>query len=188
MRRRERRRATTLCEVVAMTTERTAHQHRRTRVFSREIRTVNFPQRFCQPTTITKHTEETDPRVWLNDYRLAGQLGGVTTDAVIIHNLPLHLADSPGRGSSICSTTRSTVGTTWSAHLWETSRARTCASGTPGTYWGALRSPACRCGTSYDAFPSAILLTVKFRQPSHEFTFGVGMTFVSYPLVLTPVV
>jgi hypothetical protein len=32
------------------------------------------------------------------------------------------------------------------------------------------------------------LLTVKFRQPTHEFTFGVGMTFISYPLVLTPVV
>jgi hypothetical protein len=32
------------------------------------------------------------------------------------------------------------------------------------------------------------MLTVKFRQPSHEFTFGVGMTFVSYPLVLTPVI
>jgi hypothetical protein len=32
------------------------------------------------------------------------------------------------------------------------------------------------------------MLTVKFHQPSHEFTFGVGMTFVSYPLVLTPVV
>jgi hypothetical protein len=32
------------------------------------------------------------------------------------------------------------------------------------------------------------LLTVKFRQPRHEFSFGVGMTFVSYPLVLTPVV
>jgi hypothetical protein len=31
------------------------------------------------------------------------------------------------------------------------------------------------------------LLTVKFCQSSHEFTFGVGMTFVSYPLVLTPV-
>jgi hypothetical protein len=27
------------------------------------------------------------------------------------------------------------------------------------------------------------LLTVKIRQPSHEFTFGVGMTFASYPLV-----
>jgi hypothetical protein len=34
----------------------------------------------------------------------------------------------------------------------------------------------------------APVLTVKIRQPSHEFTFGVGMTFVSYSLVLTPVV
>jgi hypothetical protein len=32
------------------------------------------------------------------------------------------------------------------------------------------------------------LLTVKIRQPSHEFTFGVGMNFILYPLVLTPVV
>jgi hypothetical protein len=32
------------------------------------------------------------------------------------------------------------------------------------------------------------LLTVKFHQPSHEFTFGVGMNFISYPLVLTPLV
>jgi hypothetical protein len=30
------------------------------------------------------------------------------------------------------------------------------------------------------------LLTVNFHQPSHEFTFGVGMSFISYPLVLTP--
>jgi hypothetical protein len=35
--------------------------------------------------------------------------------------------------------------------------------------------------------PAAVtLLMVNFRQPSHEFTFGVGMTFISYPLVLTP--
>jgi hypothetical protein len=32
--------------------------------------------------------------VWLNDYHLACQLGGATTDEVIIRNLPLHLADS----------------------------------------------------------------------------------------------
>ena len=32
------------------------------------------------------------------------------------------------------------------------------------------------------------MLTVKFRQPSHEFTFGVGISFIPYPLVLTPVV
>jgi hypothetical protein len=29
---------------------------------------------------------------------------------------------------------------------------------------------------------------VKFRQLSHEFTFDVGMTFIFYPLVLTPLV
>jgi hypothetical protein len=32
------------------------------------------------------------------------------------------------------------------------------------------------------------MLMVKFPQPSHEFSFGVGMSFISYPLVLTPVV
>jgi hypothetical protein len=32
------------------------------------------------------------------------------------------------------------------------------------------------------------MLTVKFRQPCHEFTFGVSMSFISYPLVLTPLV
>jgi thymidylate synthase len=32
------------------------------------------------------------------------------------------------------------------------------------------------------------MLTVNFRQRSHEFTFGVGMNFISYPLVLTPLV
>jgi hypothetical protein len=65
-----------------------------TRVFSREIRTASFPQRFRQPTSIDKYTGETDPRVWLNNYRLACQLGGATTNEVIIRNLPLHLADS----------------------------------------------------------------------------------------------
>jgi hypothetical protein len=63
-------------------------------VFSREIRTASFPQRFCQPTSIDKYTGEMDPRVWLSDYRLAWQLGRATTDEVIIRNLPLHLADS----------------------------------------------------------------------------------------------
>jgi hypothetical protein len=46
-----------------------------TRVFSREIRAVAFTQRFRQPTTTFKYNGETDPRVWLNDYRLACQLG-----------------------------------------------------------------------------------------------------------------
>jgi hypothetical protein len=63
-------------------------------VFSREIRTTSFPQRFRQSMSIDKYTGETDPRVWLNNYRVACQLGGATTDEVIIRNLPPHLADS----------------------------------------------------------------------------------------------
>ena len=53
-----------------------------------------FPPRFRQPNTLVKYSGETDPAVWLNDYRLACQLGGATEDAVIIRNLPLHLADA----------------------------------------------------------------------------------------------
>jgi hypothetical protein len=55
---------------------------------------ATFPQRFCQPTTIVKYNRETDPRVWLNNYRLACQLGRATSDEAIIRKLPLHLADS----------------------------------------------------------------------------------------------
>jgi hypothetical protein len=38
------------------------------------------------------------------------------------------------------------------------------------------------------AMGGASLLTVKIRQPSHEFTFGVGIGFINYPLVLIHVV
>jgi hypothetical protein len=38
----------------------------------------------------------------------------------------------------------------------------------------------------YTAYTTIELLMVKFLQPSHEFTFGVGMSFISYPLVLIP--
>jgi hypothetical protein len=31
-------------------------------------------------------------------------------------------------------------------------------------------------------------MTVKIRQPSHEFTFGVAISFIPYLLVITPVV
>jgi hypothetical protein len=65
-----------------------------THVFSREIRAAAFPQRFRQPSTIVKYNGETDPRVWLNNYRLACLLGGATSDEFIIRNLPLHLGDS----------------------------------------------------------------------------------------------
>jgi hypothetical protein len=94
-----------------------------TRVFSREIRTASFPQHFRQPTSIDKYNGETDPRVWLNDYRLACQLGGATTDKVIIRNPPCTSPTRHGRGSSTCRPARSTTGTIRSAPSWDL---RTC--------------------------------------------------------------
>jgi hypothetical protein len=101
-------------------------------VFSWEIRTAIFPQCFRQPTSIDKYIGETNPRVWLNDYRLARQLGGATTKEVIIRNLPLHLANSsqtwlehlpPNQIHSLDDLVCTFVGN---------SKARTCALGTPG--------------------------------------------------------
>jgi hypothetical protein len=126
-----------------------------TRGFSREIRTASSPQRFRQPTSIDKYNGETDPHLWLNDYQLACQLGGATTDDVIIRNLPCTSPTRRGRGSSTCRPARSTTGMIWSAPSWGTSRARTCALETLGTYAHAPRSPASRFGTSYGASPSA---------------------------------
>jgi hypothetical protein len=52
----------------------------------------------------------------------------------------------------------------------------------------AAATGAAGCASASRLASAATVLTVKIRQPSHEFTFGVGMTFVSYSLVLTPVV
>jgi hypothetical protein len=128
-----------------------------TRVFSREIRTASLPQRFRQPTSIDKYTGETDPRVWLNDYRLICHLGVDTTDEVIIRNLPLHLADSARTWLEHLPASQIHNWITWSAPSWGTSRERTYALGTPGTSVRGLRSPESRSRTSYDVSPSAAL-------------------------------
>jgi hypothetical protein len=62
--------------------------------FSRAIRRAPFPTRFRAPTTITKYSGETRPKLWLADYRLACQLGGTDDDNLIIRNLPLFLSDA----------------------------------------------------------------------------------------------
>jgi hypothetical protein len=64
------------------------------RAFSRAIRRASFPARFRAPTTITKYSGETRPELWLADYRLACQLGGMDDDNLIIRNLPLFLSDT----------------------------------------------------------------------------------------------
>jgi hypothetical protein len=64
------------------------------RVFSRAIRRALFPAQFRAPTTITKYSRETRPKLWLADYLLACKLGGMNDDNLIIHNLPLFLSDA----------------------------------------------------------------------------------------------
>ena len=61
--------------------------------FSRAIRWASFPAWFWAPTTIAKYSGETRPELWLADYRLACQLGGMDDDNLIIRNLPLFLFD-----------------------------------------------------------------------------------------------
>ena len=62
--------------------------------FGRHILNVAFPQRYRPPTSIPKYSEETNPGLWLEDYRLACQASGADNDNFIIRNLPLFLADS----------------------------------------------------------------------------------------------
>jgi hypothetical protein len=64
------------------------------RVFSRHILSTHIPARYRLSTNVQKYARETNPGLWLEDYRLACQAGGVDNDAFIIHNLPLYLADS----------------------------------------------------------------------------------------------
>jgi hypothetical protein len=62
--------------------------------FSRAIRRASFPTRFRTLTTITKYSRETRPKLWLADYRLACQLGGMDDDNLSIRNLPMFLSDA----------------------------------------------------------------------------------------------
>jgi hypothetical protein len=62
--------------------------------FSRAIRRAPFSARFRALTTITKYSGETRQELWLADYRLACQLGGMDDDNLIICNLPLFLSNA----------------------------------------------------------------------------------------------
>ena len=67
---------------------------RRPQVFGARVHDAAFPARFRPPTSVQKYNGETDPNVWLEDYRLACRAGGADDDLFIIRNLPLYLADS----------------------------------------------------------------------------------------------
>jgi hypothetical protein len=66
------------------------------RVFCARICCAVFPQWYRPPANITRYARETNPSLWLEDYRLACWGGGGVDDDFIIRNLPLSLADSTG--------------------------------------------------------------------------------------------
>jgi hypothetical protein len=57
------------------------------------VRSAHFPSHFKALTSVPKYDSETNPSVWLEDYRLACNVSGAR-DLFIIKNLSLHLADS----------------------------------------------------------------------------------------------
>jgi hypothetical protein len=65
--------------------------------------------------------------------------------------------------------------------------ARSASKGEDGIRQPDRRREVCR-RLRTNAAAATSLLKVKIRQPSHEFIFGVGISFIPYPLVLTPVV
>jgi hypothetical protein len=58
------------------------------------VRDPKFPSRFRASTNIPRYDGETNPSVWLEDYRLTCHVGGATDDLFIIKILPLYLSDS----------------------------------------------------------------------------------------------
>jgi hypothetical protein len=64
------------------------------RVFSKAIRETLLLAQFHPPMTLTKYNSETQPKLWLADFCLACQLGGVTDDRVIIRQLSLFLSNT----------------------------------------------------------------------------------------------
>ena len=89
--------ATTLIVVDATTAARTearALTCQNLRPSTEHILNATFPPRYRPPTNIPKYSGEMNPRLWLEDYRLACQAGGADNDDFIIRNLPLFLADS----------------------------------------------------------------------------------------------
>lgn len=54
------------------------------RAFGQWVHDVQFPPRFWAPTNVPRYDRETNPSVWLEDYRLACHAGGVTDEVTKI--------------------------------------------------------------------------------------------------------
>jgi hypothetical protein len=60
----------------------------------RRIKEVHGPLVRAAPTNMLRYDGDTNPSVWLEDYRLACHAGGAIDDLFVIKNLPLYLGDS----------------------------------------------------------------------------------------------
>jgi hypothetical protein len=68
--------------------------HRGPWAFGVNVLAAALPAQYHAPTTVAKYDGETNPSVWLEDYRLACHIGGATNDLFIIKSIPLYLANS----------------------------------------------------------------------------------------------
>jgi hypothetical protein len=109
------------------------------------------------PTTIAKYSGETRLELWLADTGWPANWveGTMTTSSSA--TFPCSSPTPPGPGWSICLLRRSPTRTTWSRPLLETSRARTCALGTPGISEAAASSQGNPCESTSGGFRSSAL-------------------------------
>jgi hypothetical protein len=82
---------TTLVVAAAMTMARTGAGVPHHWGLGFHILSTPVPVRYRPPMNVHKYTWETNPDLWLEDYRLAYQTRGIDSDAFIIHNLPCTL-------------------------------------------------------------------------------------------------
>jgi hypothetical protein len=58
------------------------------------VRDAWFPKHFWAPNDIIKYDGKTNSIVWLEDYHLMCQVGGVDSDMFFIQSLPIYLANT----------------------------------------------------------------------------------------------
>jgi hypothetical protein len=59
------------------------------RAFNQSVRDATFPSCFWALTNVPRYDGDTNPSVWLEDYRLVCHAGGVTDNLFITKNLPI---------------------------------------------------------------------------------------------------
>jgi hypothetical protein len=123
--------------------------------FSRAIRRTLFPTRFRTPTTITNTRGRQGRNYGSRTIGWPASWVEWTMTTSSSATFPYSSPTPPEPGWSICLLRRSPTGMTWSKPSPATSRAHTCALGTPGISEAAASSQENPCGTTSDDFRSS---------------------------------